>query len=148
MTGSKVLPALILIATLPLLNPTSRAAAPPADQETAVEQGRYIVESVSMCFECHTPRDQDGELQRDRWLLGAPVPVPPPPYREVDWAIRAPRIAGMPGYSEGQGVRLLREGIDRSRGHLRAPMPPFRFSEADARAVVAYLRSLDASPEP
>jgi mono/diheme cytochrome c family protein len=148
MVGSKVLPGLVLILALPLPSPTSQAVAPSASRGASVEHGRYLVEGVSMCFECHTPRDEDGELRRDQWLLGAPVPVASPPYRGVDWAIRAPRIAGMPGYSEGQGIRLLTRGIGRSGGRLRPPMPPFRFSEADARAVVAYLESREVSSEP
>jgi mono/diheme cytochrome c family protein len=133
---------LVGVLTMPLLwMPTPQSVEPPDRAATPVERGRYIVERVSMCFECHTPRDEDGELQRDNWLLGAPVPVSPPRFDEANWAIRAPRIAGMPGYTEEQGIRLLTRGIARTGDHLRPPMPPFRFSEADARAVVAYLKA-------
>jgi mono/diheme cytochrome c family protein len=133
---------LVGVLTLPMLwVPTAQSVEPPARAATAVERGRYILERVSMCFECHTPRDEHGELQRDRWLLGAPVLVSPPPFEEGNWAIQAPRIAGMPGYTEEQGIRLLTRGISRTGEPLRPPMPPFRFSEADARAVVAYLKT-------
>jgi mono/diheme cytochrome c family protein len=101
-----------------------------------------------MCFECHTPRDEGGQVQRSRWLLGAPVPVPAPPFERENWAIWAPRIAGMPGYTEEEGVRLLTQGIDRTGKRLRSPMPPFRFSTADARSVVAYLKALGAPSGP
>jgi mono/diheme cytochrome c family protein len=134
---------LAALLTLPaLLLPTLQSVVPPERGATEVEHGRYIVERVSMCFECHTPRDESGEVLRSHWLLGAPIPVSPPPFDGANWAINAPRIAGMPGYTEQQGVRLLTQGIDRTGKTLRPPMPPFRFSEADARAVVAYLKSL------
>jgi mono/diheme cytochrome c family protein len=107
----------------------------------AAERGRYLVEQVAMCVECHTPRDADGRLLRDRWLQGAPVPVTAP-FRGQDWAIEAPGIAGMKGYTEETGVRLLTEGIGRTGDRLRAPMPPFRLTRDDAEAVVAYLVSL------
>jgi mono/diheme cytochrome c family protein len=136
------------VLTLPLLWPAAQAVSPAGAKAGRVERGRYIVERVSMCFECHTPRGEGGELNRARWLLGAPIPVSPPAFEEANWAIRAPRIAGMPGYTEDSGVRLLTRGIDRNGGHLKSPMPPFRFSEEDARAVVAYLKALEAPSEP
>ena len=40
----------------------------------AVARGKYIVERVAMCGQCHTPRDTDGTPERARWLQGAPVP--------------------------------------------------------------------------
>ena len=38
------------------------------------EDGRYIVEALSHCAECHTPRDWTGGLDRARWMAGAPNP--------------------------------------------------------------------------
>lgn len=140
---------LVGLLTLPLLwLPAGQSVVPPDPAAGPVEHGRYIVERVSMCFECHTPRDENGDVQLSDWLLGAPIPVSPPAFDSANWAIKAPRIAGMPGYTEEQGVRLLTEGIDRTGKHLRPPMPPFRFSQADARAVVAYLKSLGPSSGP
>jgi mono/diheme cytochrome c family protein len=138
----------LAVLTLPLLWPAGQAVSPPGGKASRVARGRYIVERVSMCFECHTPRDESGELNHSRWLLGAPIPVSPPAFEEANWAIRAPRIAGMPGYTEQSGVRLLTLGIDRNGAHPKSPMPPFRFSEEDARSVVAYLKALEASSEP
>jgi mono/diheme cytochrome c family protein len=108
----------------------------------APERGRYLVDHVAMCVECHTPRDQSGALIRAEYLRGAPVPVKAPPYSNVKWAIKAPAIAGLPGYSKEQGVRLLTEGITATGRVLDPPMPRFRMTKADAEAVVAYLQSL------
>lgn len=109
----------------------------------ANERGKYFVEHVAMCIECHTPRDDSGRLLRAKYLKGAPVPVKSPPYVQVKWALRAPAIAGLPGYTAEQGVRLLTEGITADGRRPDAPMPPFQFSRADAEAIVAYLKSLD-----
>lgn len=38
------------------------------------ERGRYLVEAVAHCGECHTPRDRWGGLDTARWLAGAPNP--------------------------------------------------------------------------
>jgi len=106
------------------------------------QRGKYFVEQVSMCVECHTPRDDTGRLLREKYLEGAPVPVKSPPYTNMKWAARAPAIAGLPGYTIEQGVRLLTEGITSNGRRPEPPMPPFRFTRADAAAIVAYLKSL------
>ena len=105
-------------------------------------RGKYIVEQVALCVECHTPRDGNGALLRTEYLKGAPVPVQPPPYPQMKWALKAPAIAGLPGYSEQQGIRLLTEGITRDGRTPDPPMPRYRLNRSDAQAVVAYLRSL------
>src|ERR1700722_13983625 len=54
--------------------------------------GRYLAEEVARCYECHTPRNAQGDLRRDEWLQGAPIwiqPVQPNP----NWAERAPALA-------------------------------------------------------
>jgi mono/diheme cytochrome c family protein len=61
----------------------------------------------------------------------------------MQWALRAPHIAGLPGYAEDEAVRLLMEGVTASGGAPLPPMPPFRMNEEDARAVVAYLRTVE-----
>jgi mono/diheme cytochrome c family protein len=106
-------------------------------------RGKYFVDHVAMCIQCHTPRDESGRLLTGKYLKGAPVPVNAPPFPNMKWALRAPAIAGLPGYTADQGVRLLTEGITADGRRPDPPMPPFRFSRADAEAIVAYLKSLD-----
>jgi mono/diheme cytochrome c family protein len=114
----------------------------PPNQSDLVSQGKYIVEDVAMCVECHTPRDQKGNLIGDEYLNGAPVPVKAPPYSQINWAVKAPAIAGLIGYTKDEGVRLLTAGVTRDGRVPNPPMPPFRMSAQDAEAVVAYLKSL------
>ncbi len=106
-----------------------------------VEHGKYIVQNVANCIQCHSPRDANGALLMDQLLMGAPVPLRSP-FANQQWAFHAPRIAGMPGYSEEEGIRLLTQGITRNGQPPRPPMLQFRMTEQDARDVVAYLKSL------
>jgi mono/diheme cytochrome c family protein len=106
------------------------------------ERGRYLTEQVAMCVQCHTPRDANGELIRSRLFGGAPIPVSKPAQWNT-WAEFAPRIAGLPQYTEEQMVRLLMTGIGREGKPLRAPMPTFKLTKQDAEDVVAYLKSVE-----
>jgi mono/diheme cytochrome c family protein len=113
-----------------------------ADRTTGnIEHGRYIVENIAMCGECHSPRNEKGEIVEDQRFMGAPIPVRPP--WPNDWALRAPRNRTLPGYTEELAIRLLTQGaIDREGKQLRPPMPRFRMTRQDAADVVAYMKSL------
>jgi mono/diheme cytochrome c family protein len=116
------------------------ALAPPADK-TQIERGRYLVEEVAKCPECHTPRKVNGELNQDAWLRGAPTwirPVTP----TSSWADRAPALAGFPSFTEEQGERILEQGTGPEGEPLRPPMHIYHLTHADAQAVIAYLKSL------
>ncbi len=106
-----------------------------------VARGKYVVESVAMCGECHTPRGSDGGLDRSRWLQGASVRFMPAD-SQSNWPLVAPRIGGNPPAGDADMVKLLTTGIWTTGKPLRFPMMPFRMNEADAKAVVAYLKSL------
>ena len=54
--------------------PKKAALAQVAGGGDLVARGKYIVEDVAMCGTCHTPRLSNGQLDRSRWLAGAPVP--------------------------------------------------------------------------
>jgi hypothetical protein len=72
-------------------------------ETSSMEYGRHIVESVAICIQCHSPRDQDGRLIEGRAQMGAAIPLASP-FRRTAWALRAPRIAGLPGYTRAEGV--------------------------------------------
>ena len=109
-----------------------------------IARGKYIVESVAGCGYCHTPRDNDGNPDRAKWLAGAPVFYEPA--RPIQgWAISAPRLAGLPPGSDAEIIRLLTTSVARTGQPPRWPMPRFYMTRTDAEAVVAYLRSFGAS---
>ena len=107
----------------------------------AVSRGRYIVEDVAMCGTCHTPRLANGELDRSRWLAGAPVPyLPAQPVSH--WPINAPRLAGTPPANDAGMITLLTTAVWIDGKPLDDPMPKFHMTRSDAEAVLAYLKSL------
>jgi cytochrome c553 len=107
------------------------------------ERGRYLVEQVGMCSDCHSPRDPTGAFIRSKWLTGAPIVVAPK--APMPWADYAPALAGLPGhYTEAQFVNFLQTGLRPDGSQPNPPMPPYRFSGPDAAAVAAYLKSLRA----
>jgi mono/diheme cytochrome c family protein len=122
-------------------NRGSQATASPGTNSTQIARGKYIVEGLAMCGMCHTPRTDSGEIDQGRWLDGAALWLLPA-HPSTDWPLKAPRLAGSPAASDEELVRLLTTGVWKTGNHLRSPMPQFRMSQADAEAVVAYLRSL------
>lgn len=139
---------MMLVTLQPLL--LSQRSAPPSIRQTATttplprgnaEHGRYLVEHVAMCIECHSGRDSRGDILDSERFLGAPIPFAPPAWPN-DWAMRAPRNRGLPGYTDELAMRLLTEGaIGRNGERLRPPMPRFRMNAQDAADVIAYMRS-------
>jgi mono/diheme cytochrome c family protein len=111
-----------------------------AKSSTTVQRGKYLVTQVGLCQDCHTPRDQKGAYIQEKWLEGAPIMFNPAV--EMPWAGTAPPLAGLDGWSDQQITRFLATGINRDGKHPRPPMPEYRFNNADAKAVAAYLRSL------
>src|SRR5262245_19794146 len=118
-----------------------QAPAPQSAPAGNVEHGRYIVERVVMCYECHSARDPQGNIVAGTRFKGGPMPMRPP-WRS-DWPLQIPRIASLPGYTDEEAMRLLTQGaIKRDGTQLRYPMPRFRMTPQDAADVIAYLRSL------
>src|SRR5262245_37382060 len=138
---------LVVIVSLSGQQPPAAPAAGAQQAATApkvtgsVERGRYLVEQVVMCYECHSARDPQGNIVAGTKFKGGAMPVRP--NWSTDWPLQIPRIAGLPGYTDELAMRLLMQGAIRWDGkQLRAPMPRFRMSAQDAADVIAYLRSL------
>jgi hypothetical protein len=104
-------------------------------------RGQYLVEHVAMCVECHSDRDSSGTIILTERFKGGPLP--PGPVWAVDWPMRAPRNAGLPGYTDDEARRLLMQGaISRNGQQLRPPMPRFRMTRQDADDVIAFMRTV------
>ena len=107
----------------------------------ALKRGAYLVNSVAQCGNCHTPRNAKGELDTTRHLQGAPIWFKPTKIKFEKWENTAPNITASglaTKWSEEKLVKLLTStGVEAD-----APMPAFKLTVDDARAVVAYLRSL------
>ena len=86
-----------------------------------IERGKYLVEQVAACYECHTPRKPNGDLETDQWLQGATTWIQPVAPIQP-WAERAPALAGVPGMTDEQMERVLERGTGPEGEALRPPM--------------------------
>ena len=121
--------------------PVAEAPAEPTREEI-IAHGKYIVEGVGMCGDCHTPMLPGGGYDASRSLAGAPSPgAPPPP--GVPFALVSVAIAGLPdGYTEDSLATFLADGTPGDGSPPLPPMPHYRMNAHDARATAAYLASL------
>ena len=109
----------------------------------AETRGRYLVEALGHCGECHTPRGPLGGLQLDRWMGGAPNPV---------GKGNIPNITpGKLTWSEGDIVEYLSSGFtpefDTAGGHMVNVIENIaRLPESDRAAIAAYLKRLTPIP--
>jgi mono/diheme cytochrome c family protein len=129
--------ALVAFLSLAAAGSPSQATA----QKTEVDRGRYLVEEVAKCAECHTPRDASGNLDPNAWLQGAPIWIMP--VRPIqNWADRAPDLSGLPSFTSEEMERVLEKGTGPEGEVLRPPMHIYHMNPADAKAIIAYLKSL------
>ncbi len=100
-------------------------------------RGRYLVEALAHCTECHTPRNPIGLLNRAKWLAGAPDPsgkgtVPNITPAKLDW-------------SDLDVVNYLTTGFtpeyDTAGGHMVAVIENLaKLPSEDVQAITDYLR--------
>jgi mono/diheme cytochrome c family protein len=116
---------------------------PGRGQTDSKARGKYLALHVAMCVQCHTPRDQEGNLVERELFLGAPIPLKDIP---EGWANQAPKLARLPGgWTEQDLVRFLQTGKRPDGSSPRRPMPPFRMSKEDAAAIAAFLKTVNST---
>jgi mono/diheme cytochrome c family protein len=140
--AAKTLPIALLSLSCALAFAQQPSAKPASNN--LVTRGKYLVEGVAMCSQCHTPRDSAGNLDHSLWLQGGPLWYQPA-HPVSGWPQQVPRIGGSFSATDAEMITLLTTGMWRTGKHLDPPMPQFRMSSEDAAAVVAYLRSLNPS---
>jgi mono/diheme cytochrome c family protein len=110
-----------------------------------LERGKYLVNNVGMCNDCHTPHNEKGEPIAGKILFGSNLDFKPTVTIPM-WAPASPGIAGLPDLSDADVVSLLSTGKMTNGMQARPPMPGYRFTKEDAEAVVQYLHSLPPAP--
>jgi mono/diheme cytochrome c family protein len=100
-------------------------AAPNPDQ---LERGRYLVQQVGMCVDCHGSSLHGSKLD----FLAPGLPA----------AHAAPRIAGLPKMKFAEAVTYFETGKLPGGAFSRPPMPQYRLHHDDAVAITRYLKSL------
>ena len=107
--------------------------------DAEVERGRYLVEGLAHCGECHTPRNALGALDRGAWLTGAPNPsgkgrIPGITPDQLDW-------------SKADLVAYFTSGFtpeyDSAGGEMAEVVSNLaQLPESDREAIAAYLKAL------
>jgi mono/diheme cytochrome c family protein len=134
----------IVVATV-LANPVGPKETPPqaSPHGATVENGKYLAESVALCWACHTQRDmKTGALVGPRFG-GAHMPDDNDPKRT--WAppnlTNDPATGRLAKLTEDEFVARFRQG--RVIPHSPMPWQGFRnMDEDDLRAIYRYLTSL------
>jgi len=104
-----------------------------AAAQADLDRGQYLTGDAGQCSDCH------GVGLKGAPLMFAPKSLPP----GVPFQDAAPNIAGLTMFaSDDDAVKFFITGLLPNGQKARPPMPQYRFNELDARAIVAYLRSL------
>ena len=118
----------------------------PVVAQTPAERGKYLVESIVGCGNCHTPQGPNGPVM-SRALSGGPPMVEGTQFTAHPSNITSDRETGIGIYSDAQLKVMIREG-KRPDGSLIGPPMPFNFyrgmADADLNAIIAYLRTVPA----
>ena len=118
----------------------------PASGEPLVERGAYLVNSVMVCHNCHTPRGPQG-LDLSRALSGGSQIFDEPAFKVTGSNITPDKDTGIGNWSDAELKRFLVSG-HRPNGTKVAPIMPTAFytvlTARDLDALTAYLRSVPA----
>jgi mono/diheme cytochrome c family protein len=108
-----------------------------------VKRGRYLVNEIGKCGDCHTPRTR-GVPDKTKWLKGAPLgftPIGPVP----GWATAAPDLTSTgplwKSWGEKGLLQFFIKGAAPNGKPAGPPMPQYTLTDQDARAIVGYLKS-------
>jgi mono/diheme cytochrome c family protein len=104
-------------------------------------RGKYLVDHVARCGDCHSPTNEKGKTIPGKELRGAPLTFKPS-VPVADWADKAPNIAGLRAWETSDAVKFLMTGIAYNDLPPRPPMPQYHMNKEDAEAIVAYLKTL------
>jgi mono/diheme cytochrome c family protein len=121
---------------------------PDPTQTAQWSRGEYLVQAVTYCDQCHTPRSKIGRMRRGRTMAGGANLGK----FEVHPNLTPHPEAGIGAWSEDDMVRFLTTG-EKPDGsvaredwvmHEKVRDSYSRLSEDDKRAIYTYLRSLPA----
>ncbi|MBL8296233.1 MAG: c-type cytochrome [Bryobacterales bacterium] len=111
-----------------------------------IAYGKYLAHEVSKCLDCHTPKNEKGELDMTRAMKGKVMeyqPIDPIP----GWHKTSPDITPSGRLwsrwgGEGALVKYLVTGLTPKGTQAGPPMPTYKMKQADAEAIVEYLKTL------
>lgn len=117
------------------------AAAPPS--AATLERGRYLMNGVVACANCHMARGPGGGYLADKGMSGG-LPFQDKMFTAYAANITQDRETGIGKWTDAQLVRAIREGVRPDGSLIGPPMPTefySRMSDDDVNAIVAVLRT-------
>jgi mono/diheme cytochrome c family protein len=115
----------------------------PSHGQVQHERGKYLVEVLAACGNCHTPKNASGEI-RDKQLAGG-LEITEPFGVAVASNITPDPDTGLGAWTDDEIIRAIRDGKGRDGRTLGPPMPFHlyrRLSDRDVQAIVHYLRTV------
>jgi mono/diheme cytochrome c family protein len=127
------------------------ASAPDAATPLAlrIERGRYLVENIAACSDCHTPRNPDGSFKTELAMSGADCFADAFPEDDTRGCLSSRNLTnhetGLKNRSDAEIKDMLTKG-QRPDGKYLHPVMPYwtlgNMSAADVDAMIAFLRTL------
>ncbi|WP_436639330.1 c-type cytochrome [Microbaculum sp. FT89] len=116
----------------------------PAEAETPLERGTYLMNGPAACANCHSPINADGTPVPGKELSGRLVDDNEA-FTAYGSNLTPDEETGIGAWTDEQIITAIREGKRPDGTIIGPPMPIGLYrgiSDADARAIVAYLRAL------
>src|SRR5688572_10250594 len=116
--------------------------------ESPVERGRYLVNNVAACIDCHSPRDEAGQFVEGMFLAGTACFAELPNGSCLNTRNLTNHETGLANRSDEEIKRMIRDGIRPAAtgDEPLSPVMPYyvlhNMSDSDLDAVVAYLRTV------
>jgi mono/diheme cytochrome c family protein len=123
---------------------------PEVPRDDLVAYGAYLSGPLGHCIECHTPFVQ-GHPDFENQLGAGGFPFPGPWGVSVSANITPHPEDGIAGYSDAELKRIISIGLRPDGSRLMPPMGISYYrhiSDADLKAIIAYLRALEPVPFP
>ena len=121
------------------------AASGSAFAQAPVERGKYLVNTIMTCQNCHTPKGERGAPIFERDLGVGSIVWDEPPFKVTASNITQDKDTGIGNWSNADIEKALRKG-ERPNGVRLAAIMPSDFYEiitpSDMSAIVAYLRTV------
>lgn len=135
---------------------TVDASPMPDSNQAQVERGQYLMNVLGACTFCHTPLLPNGQRDLDRLFAGVDcfADIDSPNFVDngnnfgcISTRNLTPHSTGLKNATDAQIKDAFRNGI-RTDGKMLAPLMPYfifhNMTDADADAIVAYLRTVPA----
>ncbi|WIW46867.1 cytochrome c [Bradyrhizobium sp. 62B] len=109
-------------------------------------RGRYLVEALAHCAECHSSRDMLGGIRPSTRYAGGQDPVGTGFYPNIT-------AARLGNWSEAQLAAMLKTGITPNHGRVGSSMADVvtnlaMLPDSDREAIAAFVKSLPSRPTP